>query len=729
MRRPLHTWAASVALFAGTGLLFSRSLGYDFINYDDPSYVTVNLHVQAGLTWDSIVWAFTGKADYWHPLTWLSHMLDWQLFGDNAAGHRLVSVLWHATNAVLVFQVLRRLTGAWWTAFFSAALFAWHPLRVESVVWITERKDVMSGFFFLCTLWAYIGYADRIKRDQKAVGAYALTLGLFAAGLMCKPMLVTVPLVLLVLDCWPLGRFTPAAQRVWWQTNRRIITEKLPFIVLAGLISLVTVLMQRHIGAFILDLPLGARLGNAVVSLARYLGMFFWPSALSICYQHPGYWPGLTVAGALVLLAGITLGAWYWRKTCAWIITGWLWFIVMLLPAIGIIQVGFQAMADRYTYLPILGWQLALCWTLGTLRLNKAMMGLGAAILLGACLISTWRQQGYWRESLTLFQHAVELDEQNFYAHGFLGYTYFNLGNLDAAALHSDRAIQLDPTNKIALYTLACVEDRLGHYDRAAVYLKSILDQHREYLSARYLYSIILLRLGHRTEAFSELTNVVSQSPAIVRTNLEQAFAQESRPSIALPFFEMAVVLDPKDYAARFGYGMTLEKLGRHDEALARFEETLNLKPDHSAAHLQCGILLVNRHRPAEAAGHLRAVLASHPDDPFALAGLGRAAEQLGETDAATSLFSRALILAPGNAEILRAWAETLMRRRRYPDAVVAFEQLLAIRPDDAEAQAGLGYALILCARQTEAIPHWLEALRLRPDFPGLRERLQRIRQ
>ncbi|MES1195220.1 MAG: tetratricopeptide repeat protein, partial [Opitutus sp.] len=488
-------------------------------------------------------------------------------------------------------------------------------------------------------------------------------------------------MVLLVLDCWPLGRFTPVARSEWWRVHRCVVLEKLPFFALAGLIAVVTVLMQRHVGAFTLNLPLDARLGNAVVALVRYLGMFFWPSALSVCYQHPGYWPGLTVAGALVLLAGISLAAWHWRKTHAWIIIGWLWFIVMLLPAIGILQVGFQALADRYTYLPILGWQFALCWSLRTLRLDKVMMGLGVAVSLGACLVSTWRQQGYWRDSLVLFQHAVELDEPNGYAHGFLGYTYFNLGDLAAAARHSDRSIQLDPTNKVALYTLACVEDRLGHYDQAAVYLKAILDQHADYLSARYLYSIILLRLGHRAEAFSELNKVASQSPAIVRTNLEQAFAQESRPDIALPFFEMAVTLEPKDYIAQFGYGMTLEKLGRHEEALARFEETLHLKPDHYAARLQSGILLVNRNRPAEAVPLFRSVLASHPEDSYALAGLGRAAEKLGQPGEATRYFARARQLAPNDAGIQRAWAEILMRRGQYVEAAEAFTQLLSLRP------------------------------------------------
>ncbi|HEX2860249.1 MAG TPA: glycosyltransferase family 39 protein, partial [Lacunisphaera sp.] len=246
-------------MFAGTWLLFARSLGYDFINFDDPVYVTNNAHVRAGPTWDSIVWAFTGKSDYWHPLTWLSHMFDWRLFGADATGHRTVSVLWHATNAVLAFAVMRRLLGSWWIALFSAALFAWHPLRVESVVWVTERKDVMSGFFFLLTLLAYVRYTDNLKAGQPGRRTYALTLALFLGGLMCKPTLVTLPLVLLALDFWPLGRLATKPAPGWWQAHRCTVMEKLPFFILSAIISYVTIRMQEAHNAFSLAVPLGDR--------------------------------------------------------------------------------------------------------------------------------------------------------------------------------------------------------------------------------------------------------------------------------------------------------------------------------------------------------------------------------------------------------------------------------------------------------------------------------------
>lgn len=729
-RPPLHTWAAATVLFAGTVLLFSRSLGYDFVNYDDPGYVTNNAHVQAGLTWDSIVWAFTGKSDYWHPLTWLSHMLDWQLFGENAAGHRLVSVLWHATNAVLVGHVMHRLTRAWWTSLFSAALFAWHPLRVESVVWITERKDVMSGFFFLVTLWAYAGYAERMKAGSRAGGHYALTLGLFAGGLMCKPMLVTVPVVLLILDVWPLGRFTSTQAAGWWRRHRCVVMEKLPFFILSGVTSVVTVVMQHHSGAFTLEVSIGARLGNAVVSVARYLGNFFWPVDLSVCYAHPGEWPALVVAGAFALGTGISALAWRQRAARPWLGAGWLWFLVMLLPTIGLIQVGFQAMADRYTYLPILGWQLALLWTLRERPMPRALRAGLATAALAACLLGTWRQQGFWRDSITLFQHAVDLDEENNFAHGFLSFTHFNLGHLDEAARHAEQALQLESHNQTALFTLASVRERQGRFAPAAESLQRILQLNPSHAQARYLRSVMLLRLGQRSEALAELRIAVQLSPEFQQSNLELAFAElrHGQPRHALPHFELALELDHQDVTARHGYATALTLLGRSGEAQEQFEATLRLQPNHPNAHIRLGLILLSRHQSGEAADHFRAALLIQPDDPMALAALGQAEEQLGHPDLATGYFAQAIRLAPRDVEIHRAWAEILMRRGEYDEAAQAFTQLLSIWPDDAEGHASLGYALIMGGHRTEAIPHWEKALRLKPDFPGLRERLQRIR-
>ncbi|HWA26400.1 MAG TPA: tetratricopeptide repeat protein [Lacunisphaera sp.] len=729
IRPPWLTWAAAAMLLGGTLLVFSRSLGYDFINYDDPVYVTENAQVQAGLTRESVVWAFTGRSDYWHPLTWLSHMLDWQLFGGNASAHRLVNVLWHAANAVLAFLLMRRLTGAFWTALVSAALFAWHPLRVESVVWITERKDVMSGFFFLGTLWTYAHYVERQRTGGKTTGIYLQTLACFSAGLMCKPMLVTLPVVMLILDFWPFGRLSASARPGWWRASRRALLEKIPFLGLAGLVSLATVLMQQHIGAFVLQVSAGDRLGNAVVSIARYFGKYFWPADLVICYPHPGSWPMVAIAGAGVVFAAVSVIAWRQRVQRPWIACGWLWFLVMLLPTIGILQVGFQAMADRYTYLPILGCQLAVLWTLRELPVGKMLQIGGSAAALLASVCVTWHQQGYWRDSLTLFQHAVDVDANNGFARGFLCFTLFKLGRLEEATREGELAVQLDPGNLTARYTLGCIKEQQGRIAEAATDFHRAVQLNPAFDQARYMYSIMLTRLGRRAEALAELQIAAAENPEFKSANIDVGVAEvaHGRPDQALAHFEVAIELDPQDVIARQAYAATLLQLGRITEAQVQLEAAVQLQPNHHATQVQLGLILLKQLRPAEAAGHFWESLKTGPEDPVALAGLGKAEEQLGQTAEATRHIARARELAPRDAEVARAWAEVLMRRGNYQGAVEAFQFLLAIRPDDAEAHAGIGYALILCKRPADAVAHWQEALRLRPDFPGLRERLERL--
>lgn len=593
-RTPQPAWVACVLLAAGTFLLFSRALDYGFINYDDPVYLTNNPRVQAGLTWDGIVWAFTGHADYWHPLTWISHMLDWSLFGPDATGHRAVNVAWHALNASLAFLLCRRLTNAWALSLFSAALFAWHPLRVESVVWVTERKDVMSGAFFLLTLLAYASHADRVRSGRPAARPYALTLALFFGGLMCKPSLVTLPLVLLALDFWPLQRLSLRPAKGWWAAHRRVILEKLPFFALSAIIAVVTIRMQVAVNAFSLAVPLADRLGNAVVSVARYLSHVIWPPHLAFFYEHPGAWPGLAVAGAAALGAILTATAWWQRERTPWLLAGWLWFLAMLLPALGLLQVGRQAMADRYTYLPILGLQLALLGSLSPRLLQSRGTGAAGVIVLAAAAALTWRQQGFWQNSESLYRRAIAVDPASAHAEAFLGYTFQEAGRLDEAELHARRALEIAPDNHWALLTLANVQ------------------------------------------------------------------GQTKRPAEAVNTYGRLNELYPGYARGRYLRGLLLQQLGRLPEAEA---------------------------------------------------DLTRAAEML-----------------PDNATVWLVLAETRARQRQFDAAAEAYGQVITLRPDAAEAHAGLGYMRALTGRREDAVRHWEEALRLQPEFPGLRERLERFR-
>lgn len=589
VRRSFPTWAAAALLAAGTVLLFSRSFGYGFVNYDDPVYVTNNAHVQGGLTWPGLVWAFSGASDYWHPLTWLSHMLDWQLFGANATGHRVVNVLWHAANAVLAFLVFRRLTGGTALAWLTAALFAWHPLRVESVVWVTERKDVMSGGFALLTVWAYAGYAERRREGRRAAVRYALTLALFFAGLMCKPSLVTLPLALLVLDFWPLRRFAPGAG-----AGAKLIGEKIPFLALSAAITVATIAMQHDLGAFVLHLSVADRLGNAVVSIARYLGKIFVPANLVICYRHPGHWPWGSVMAAAVAVGALTWLAWRQRRARPWLATGWAWFVVLLLPNLGLAQVGFQAMADRFTYLAIFGAQLALLWTLAAWRASARLKGSLAGLALAAAALATWHQQGYWRDSETLYRHALEAEPDNHVVRAFLAFTYMEDRRPAEAAAEARAALEGDPANEWALLALAGAQQMQG------------------------------------------------------------------QPSDAAETYRRLIAVNPNSLSGRIQQAGLLTKLGR---------------------------------------------LAEATDDQ-----------------------AQAVALAPNDLALREALAELLARQRRFAEAAKAYEEILARDPAHVRAHAGLGYMLLFAGRKDEALAHWREALRLQPDFPGLRERLERLK-
>ncbi|HUR58582.1 MAG TPA: tetratricopeptide repeat protein, partial [Opitutaceae bacterium] len=728
VRPRLRTWAIASALFAGTVLLFSRATDYGLTNYDDPRYVTANPHVQEGLTRASVAWAFGGHTDYWHPLTWLSHMLDWQLYGEVAAGHHLTSSLWHAANAVLAFLVLRRLTGSVWASAFSAALFVWHPLRVESVVWITERKDVMSGCFFLLTLWAYAAYSKRRDAAQPAWTFYALTLVLFVAGLMSKPMLVSLPLVLLVVDYWPLQRGLGADFTRW----RGLLLEKIPFFALSVIASVATALIQVKEGAFVLALPLGARLGNAVVAVVRYIGKFFWPFDLSVAYPHPGWWPAWAIGGAAVFVAALTVIAWRQRVTRPWLIAGWAWFLVMLAPVIGIMQVGFQSMADRYTYLPILGLQFMLIWTLRDFAqravARSALAVCGLVVLAGAAA-RTWDQQATWRDSVTLFEHALTATGPSSIAHGFLGYTLLGADRLKEAEEHCRRALELNPTEHNALIALAAIHERRGQLEEALVVRRDLLRLNPTDADTEFALGLLLLRHNRRDEAFPHLRAAAQRDPVVAELNLHTA--QDNLRGGFVPAaavrFEAAAAIAPNDATARFGLGLACAQLDRADDALANYRAAVELQPDFPAARVELGLMLLARDQPAEAEMHFRAALASQPNFGLAHLGAGRAQTRLGRHEEAAGSFERAVALLPNHAGAHRAVAESLARRRRFSEAIAHYERAVQLLPNDANVHAELGYALYFGGRREETKAQWREALRLNPSFPGLRERLDRL--
>ena len=733
-----------LVLFCGTLLLFSRAVGHSFLDCDDPDYVTKNVHVQAGLTWAGVRWAFTsGDAANWFPLTWLSHMLDWQLFGNDPHGHHATNIFWHALNAVMAFLALRRLTGAFWTSAASAALFAWHPLRVESVAWVAERKDVLSVFFGLLTLWAYAKYADESKvRGPKSKVFYSLTLLAFAFGLMCKPMLVTLPCLLLLLDWWPLQRVSrfmfhvscsetqsPHDPRLIWHLMR----EKVPFFLLTIASCIITYHVQKAGNAVTESFGFGARLANAVVSVAGYLEKFFWPFNLAVGYPLPNHWPVTTVAGAALLVLAITgLALWQWRGR-PWLLTGWLWFLGMLVPVIGIVQVGLQAMADRYTYLPILGLQLALIWTLREAALHSQARNLvpsAVAVVLVLCATRTWNQLGVWQNSNTLYDHALAVTKDNYLAESYLATTLLNEGRFKEADLHFRRAMGIKPDYAAARHRLGVTLEKMGRTDEALATYMELLKIRPNYAAAHYNVGLILLNRNQPAEAIAHFQAAMRKNPNhdSAHVALGIAMAHLGRPQEAIVEYEKALTLNPLNAEANYNYANILVSLHRDQEALTRYEKALLLNPDFEEAHCNYANLLRKFDRPNEACAQYHKAIRLQPNDANAHYGLGAALEELGRTDEALASYTKALELKPDYADAHYNIGAILLNQNHPAEAMVHFRAATESQPDYTAAHVGLGLAADQLGRFPEAIVWYEKALRLDPSFPGLPEKLAQVR-
>jgi tetratricopeptide (TPR) repeat protein len=497
---------------------------HDFINLDDEQYITANPHVTSGLTLTNVVWAFTtSEAANWHPLTWISHMMDCTLYGENPAGHHLTNLLFHIANTLLLFLLLKEITGALWRSFFVAALFAWHPLHVESVAWAAERKDVLSTFFWMLALLAYARYAQ--KRLKTAVPAldsrlstldYLLALFFFACGLMSKPMVVTLPFVLLLLDFWPLNRVSgfrfqvsgsepakPSTCNFQPATFARLIFEKLPFFALALAGSVATYLVQKSAGATWSAgaLPFSARVANALVSYARYISKTFWPTDLAVIYPYPHHWPVEFATGAALLLAiWSALFILRWKQN-PYLLTGWLWFLGTLVPVIGLVQVGSQSIADRYTYIPSIGLFIIAVWgandLLGRWPEWKKFLPVAGGVALTGCLAVTSIQLNYWRDSISLFSHAVEVTADNYTACNFLGRALDDIGQKDEALFCYAESVEIEPRYPQAQFNLGMALWRKNRLDEASEHLAAAARLVPDNAAARY-YLARTLWLRHK---------------------------------------------------------------------------------------------------------------------------------------------------------------------------------------------------------------------------------------
>lgn len=488
-----------------TWAVFGQTVGHQFINYDDPLYVTENTHIKTGLSWRNVAWAFTHvHSQNWHPLTSISHMLDCQLFGLQPWWPHLVNVMLHTATAVLLFLILAQMTGKIWPSGFAAALFTIHPLRVESVAWIAERKDVLSGFFFILTLLAYFQWTKK-----QTMGRYVATVALFACGLMSKPMLVTLPLILLLIDYWPLNR------REKWTS---LVMEKVPLLALSIGSCLATLWAQNFALGSTESLPLQWRITNAIVSYFDYVRQMFWPVGLIPFYIHPENRLGtLRLSIAAIFLIAITVMVIVRRRQNPYLFVGWFWYVVMLVPVIGIIQVGLQGRADRYTYLPQIGLYLTVTWLVRDLTRpwhgQRIYLGSVAMVVIGTLSILSWKQTGHWRDTETLWKYTLSVTPESDVAHTGLGGILFTQGKLDEAIEHYQRALQVRDGNVAAHYGLAKALASKQRTDEAIVHFQKALSIQPDYIAASNDLGVMFASKGEISNAINAWRQTLSFDP------------------------------------------------------------------------------------------------------------------------------------------------------------------------------------------------------------------------
>jgi tetratricopeptide (TPR) repeat protein len=678
------TGIVSVFLAVIVWIAFGRTLNHEFVGYDDQSYVLRNPRVTNGLTLDGIQWAFTHvDVTNWHPLTTISHMLDCQLYGLQPWGHHLTNILLHAAAAILLFLALRELTGTLWPSLLVAAVFAVHPLRVESVAWVSERKDVLSGVFFMLTLWAYARYA---RGNVRSSFWYMTVVVLFALGLMCKPTLVTLPFVLLLLDYWPLGRVRPSSSSGRGETASRwkrrntlswLVIEKVPLFGLSAASCVATLLAQKQALDMSIKAPFEERLGNALISYVVYVGQMIWPAHLAVLYPYPeGNLKVPQVILALLLLLMISVAFFLWRKKYPFLLIGWLWYLGMLIPMIGIIQVGSQVRADRYTYLPQIGLYLLVACSAAELfhrwRRSREVLAAAAVLVIMALTTRSYLQTSYWRDTETLWKHAIASTSNNYIAHTNLAQTLSHSGRFAEAIAECEKALKIKPD-------FAAAHNNLG---------------------------VALLRNKQSGDG---------------------ALGHDGAVDEAIEHYRKALQINPDFTQAHKNLGIVLLRKGQMDEAIAQFQKTLELEPNDAQAEFSLGSAFLQRREVDEAIAHYQKAVEIRPDYAEARNYLGNAFVAEGKYSEAIANYEAAVRIRPNYSEAHHNMACVLATIGKADEALEQFNEALRLNGNDAQAHFALGSLLRQMGRREEAVAHLTEALRLKPDYELAKQQLREL--
>ncbi|MGI8956936.1 MAG: tetratricopeptide repeat protein [Chthoniobacterales bacterium] len=715
--KTLRAWVTPViclGLAAITWLIFGKTLGYDFFNYDDSFYVYQNHWISDGLTRAGLVRAFTQPlVGNWHPLTSISLMLDAQIFGLNAGGYHGVNVALHTLAVLLLFFVLRAMTGAVWRSAMVAALFAIHPLRAESVVWISERKDVLSGVFFMLGLWAYYRYA----RKPPGLGAYLLVMAVLTLGLFSKAMLVTFPFLLLVLDYWPLGRFSfsPAGEQTKAQENPSsasvswLLLEKAPLVCLTIAISIATVFSQEQALNAAQNWPLRWRVDNALVTVWVYLRQMVWPVYLAPFYPHPKGTLSLWLAGScFIALLAISLLGFFSRRKHPYLIMGWLWYLGMLVPVIGLVQVGWQAHADRYTYLPQIGIYLALVWGATDLaarwKIPRGILGTTGVLAIALLMAVSWRQVAYWSSTVRLWRHTLAVTSDNDVAERGLGSELLRLGQVTEAIAHDREALRIRPGDANGLTNLANALLQKKEYAEAIGDYRAVLgirpndsEMHRNLGKALY-------QSGAVDDALAEFREALHLRPtdSDAAYSLGNAYLEKGDSKAAIPYFQRAIAANRRNVAAHYNLAIALQRNGQFEEAISEFRETLALDPQKVEAHNNLAITFLKSGRKQEAISEWQAALRIQPGNTEMHNNLAVALLEQGQAAAAVREWRETLRLQPDRLgpEISLAWILATSPESNVRDGKVALE--LAQRASQAGAESDPMVYRVLAAAYAE---------------------------
>ena len=619
-----------ILLVIATFIAYMQVLKYGFItSFDDTKYLTSNWNIKAGLTKESIVWAFsTSYAANWHPLTWLSHMLDYELFGMKPFGHHLTSLIFHITNTVLLFGVLLKMTGALWRSALVAVLFALHPLNVESVAWVAERKNVLSTFFLLLTLWAYVKYVDK-----KNAGNYLLVVLFLALGLMSKPMLVTLPFVLLLLDFWPLKRFSKVRPT-------RLILEKVPLFILIIGSCVATFIAQRSGGAMRSSefSSLYFRIANALVSYFEYLRNMLWPSGLSVFYPHPGAaLPIWKPIACTILLVAITIWIVKGIRRAPYLAVGWFWYLGTLVPVIGIVQVGEQAMADRYTYVPLIGIFIALAWSLPEhIKPRKGkFLPVLSGIVISLLIALTWIQVSHWKNSITLFKHAINVTDTKYLGvatlHAFMADAYHREGELDTAISGFKKSLDLDPANLYSLNNIAATLAEQGNLKEGLSYARKLTRLHPDYVPGLITMGNILEETGKLDQAQKYYEQVLKRDSDSFENylNLANILYRKGNLKGAIPHYKKVIILNPNLLEAHYNLGNIFGQLDQPIDAKKEFEQAIRCDKNQPMPHYGLGVIELQAGNYLKAIEAFEQALRLNPELDQARRFLAQASEKI----------------------------------------------------------------------------------------------------